>query len=147
MSRGKCIECFVLVKQNVLQFVTKFSTKQRKLLQHPCFRFILFFRANIIHQQNGGLTVNTGTMLMTERRSRKGIGTPQSLIGDAEKIEELAKDLRAFATVMKSGSVRSFEIDGNSKLDRGLSLIRQYVQRVDEGIAVAMIKRKYRDSD
>jgi len=90
--------------------------------------------------------VNTGTMLMTERRSRKGIGTHRTLMADADRIEELANDLRVFARVLKTGPVDSFEIDGNSKLDRGIALIRAYVQRVDEGIAVARIKRKYNET-
>lgn len=82
----------------------------------------------------------SGTALMTERRSRKGVMTPKTLADDAKKLSDLSEELVAIVTAMKRAHVESIEVDGVHKLQRGLELAYDYVTRIDSAVRIAIAR-------
>ena len=81
--------------------------------------------------------MSAGTLLMTERQSRKGFRTPDSLEREAADLETLATDLRAIAAALRAQRIKSVEVDGVGKLQRAMDLVYEYLSKVDAAVAIA----------
>jgi hypothetical protein len=81
--------------------------------------------------------VSTGTMLMTDRQSRKGFRNPALLEEEAAALENLATDMRAIAAALRSQRIKSIEVDGVGKLHRAFDLVYEYLSKVDAAFAIA----------
>lgn len=84
--------------------------------------------------------MTSGTVLMTERRSRKGVMTTETLTDDSRKLSELADELICIVDSMRHSSIEAIEVDGVHKLQRGLELAYDYVSRVEAQVRIAIAR-------
>lgn len=66
-----------------------------------------------------------------DESKRRGPKTPDDLRRYAEKLTERANEMRGLADSMQDLGIPSIEIDGKLKVDRGLNLIDQFIDKID----------------
>lgn len=66
-----------------------------------------------------------------EKADRVGAKTPADLRAYAKKLEGRAGEMLALAEAMRQLGLDSVRVDGNTKADRGLRLIDEFIDRID----------------
>ena len=77
-----------------------------------------------------------------EPRSRKGHRIPQDFAMAAEQFKERSGRFRALAQAMAEADLDRVEMDGATKLERGLMLIDEYLILAEQAIKMTVLRRR-----
>lgn len=98
-----------------------------------------------------------GTLVMTERKSRKGKRADQrrsrkgdrsanDLRSEATRLRKYVEAIEAAATALDENTVDYADVDGVNYFDRGVASLEAYVVKVDGAVSAAISKQRFNDS-
>jgi hypothetical protein len=73
-------------------------------------------------------------------QNRRGTFTADALRKSASSLEGIAAAIRASAQTMQDSEISEVNIDGATKLDRGVDLMTQFIANIDREITRSRLK-------